>query len=165
MQTGLQSDVFLVQVTALWSAEQKGFLLVLFSHGLSYQLTLMHAVFLLKIWQDTNGIFKMSASGERKNTANPLPALFLYRNAVLASSVFVFFPVLLAALLKLWDTWRKHWLVTTTVAFIIWSCYLFLRSGEYGFISLKPTSPLVKYMAVIHWNRSSLIWKFERPYH
>lgn len=105
MQTGLQSDVFLVRVTALWSAEQKGFLLVLFSDGLSYQLTLAHAAFLLKIWQDTNGIFKMYASGRKKKKAfNPLPALFLHKNAVLASGVFVFFPVLLAGLLKLWDT-------------------------------------------------------------
>lgn len=51
---------------------------------------------------------KCKHQGERKNTANPLPPLFLYRNAVLASSVIIFFPVLLAALLKLWDTWRKH---------------------------------------------------------
>lgn len=51
---------------------------------------------------------KCKHQGEKKNAANPLPALFLYKNAVLASNVFVFFPVLLAVLLKLWDTWWKH---------------------------------------------------------
>lgn len=43
----------------------------------------------------------------------------LHKNAVLATSVFIFFPMLLAGLLKLWDIWQRHQLVTTTVTFII----------------------------------------------
>lgn len=62
---------------------------------------------------------KCKHQGGNKNAVNPLPALFLDKNAVLAGNVFVFFSVLLAGLLKLWDTWRKHGLVTTTAAFII----------------------------------------------
>lgn len=43
----------------------------------------------------------------------------LHKNAVLASSVFIFFPMLSVGLLKLWDIWQRHQLVTTTVTFVI----------------------------------------------
>lgn len=133
MQTGLQSDVFLVRVTALWSAEQKGFLLVLFSDGLSYQLTLVHAAFLLKIWHDTNGIFKVYASGRKKRKHLILFLLFSY----IKMQCFCFLPCVISwSVEAVGHVWRKCWLVTTTVAFIISLIYF---SGQVN-------------MVLSHWN-------------